>query len=116
MKKNNYSYPHVRFRFCVGVAATRFSPSAGTPRIWHEIPSKKKAHLAYSELAQIPSKKKRAPGPLRPGSDIKQKKLTVPGSLGPCSVTRKNLAQIPSKKKLKHLAHPDLAQVPSKKD
>ena len=38
---------------------TCFSPSTGTPNTWLEIPSKKKS----------------APAPLRPGSNIKQKKI-----------------------------------------
>ena len=46
----------------------------------HKIPRKKKAHLADSDLAQIPSKKKkRAPGPIQTGSDTKLEKKRASG-------------------------------------
>ena len=84
------------------------------PRNWLKIPRKQnKSHLPHSDLAQIPSKKKkRAPGSLRPGSDSKIKKETkqktnAPGPLWPGLDTKE--------KKEEHLAHSNLAQIPRKK-
>ena len=55
-------------------ALLNFSASAGTLHIWLKVPSRKKAHMALSNIAQILSKKKkRAPGSVRPGLDTKQK-------------------------------------------
>ena len=87
--------------------------------------------MAHYDLAQLPSKKKRAPGPLRPRSDTKQKKRVhlaqplaqIPNKkTGPGSKqTKKRAPGAPrlgsdtKQKKREHLAHSDPAQIPFKK-
>ena len=93
-------------------AYLRKKPSKKKNRTWLRHQGKKREHLAHANLAQIRSKKKRAPGPLtwpvtkqKKLSQIPSKKKRAPGSPQPGSDTKQ--------KKRVHLDHSDLAQIHS---